>query len=95
MPQEVDDLRQLLLRLIDPGDVGERDPVAGGLIAARPRAAERAENVLDVAGPPHQPEEQEDEEESRPEAEQQVLPPGRSGIQRLGVDDHVLLLEQP
>ena len=83
MTQEVDDLRQLRLRLVDPGDVRERDPVAGRLVSACARAAERAENVLHVPGSAHQPEQQEEEEDGRPEAEQQVLPPRRSGVERL------------
>ena len=73
--QEVDDLGQLRLGLVDPGDVGERDPVAGRLVPARARAAEVAEHVLDVAGAAHQPEEQQDEQDRRREAEQQALPP--------------------
>jgi hypothetical protein len=94
MAQEVDDLRQLRLRLIDPRHVRERDAVARRLVPARARTAERSESVLDVAGTPQQPEQQEDEEDRRPEAEQQVLPPRRSSIQWLGVDDHFILLEQ-
>ena len=39
--QEVDDLGQLRLGLVDPGDVVERDALVGGLDAARARAAER------------------------------------------------------
>jgi hypothetical protein len=69
MAQEVDHLGQLRLRLLDPGNVGERDLVAGGLVSARARAAERAEDVLHVPGPPHDPEQQADEEKRRPEAE--------------------------
>jgi hypothetical protein len=94
MTQEVDDLRQLRLRLIDSRDVRERDAVARRLVPARARKAERSESVLDIARTPQQPEQQEDEEDRRPEAEQQALPPRRPGIQWLGVDDHLLLLEQ-
>ena len=93
MAQEVDDLRQLRLRLVDPRDVGERDLVAGRLIPARPRTAEGAEDVLNVPGTPHEPEQQDEEEDRRAESEQQVLPPRRSGVQRLGVHDHAFLLE--
>src|SRR5581483_1772812 len=92
--EEVDDLEQLRLRLVDPGDVGERDPRARRLVAARPRAPERAEHPLHVAGATHQPEEQADEEQRRPEAEQDALPPRRALRQRLRVDDHVLPLEE-
>src|SRR5438552_3750610 len=92
--QEVDDLGQLRLRLVDPRDVRERDAVAGRLVPACTRAAERAEDVLHVARSPHQPEEQQDEEDRRPEAEQQVLPPRRCRVQRLGIHGHTLPLEQ-
>ena len=44
--QEVDDLDQLRLRLFDAGDVGERHPVAGWLVAACARAAECPERAL-------------------------------------------------
>jgi hypothetical protein len=94
MTQEVDDLHQLRLRLVDPGDVRECDAIARRLVSARARTAKRSESVLNVAGAPQQPEQQEDEEDRRPKAEQQVLPPRRSGIQWLGVDDHGMLLEQ-
>ena len=39
--EEVDDLVQLVLGLVDPGDVLERDRLVGGLDAARARAPER------------------------------------------------------
>ena len=94
MTQEVDHLGQLRFRLLDAGDVGEGDSVAGRLIPARTRAAERAQHVLDVACTPHQPEEQEDEQDRRAEAEQQVLPPGRARVERLRVDDDAFLLKQ-
>ena len=92
--EEVDDLGQLRLRLVDPGDVGERDTIARGLVAASSRAAERTEHVLHVAGPPHQPEQQADEEDRRSETEQQVLPPGRAGVERHRVLDNALALEK-
>src|SRR5438093_9649443 len=57
-------------------------------------AAERTQNVLDVSCSSHQPEQEEHEENRRPEPEQQVLPPRASRVQRLGVHDHALLLEQ-
>ena len=88
--EEVDDLGQLLLRLVDARDVGERDAVLRRLVAPRPRAAEPAEHVLHVAGAAHQPEEQEDEEDGRAEPEQQALPPRRPRVERLGVHDHAL-----
>ena len=36
MAEEVDDLAQLILRLVDPSDVGERDSIPGRLIAPCP-----------------------------------------------------------
>ena len=91
--QEVDDLRQLRLRLVDAGDVGERDAVAGGLIAASLRPPEGTEHALHVAGTAHEPEEQREEEQRRAEAEQQVLPPRRARIERHRVHDDALPLE--
>src|SRR5439155_8990781 len=38
--------------------------------------------------------EQQYEEDRRPEAEQEILPPGRAGIERLRVDDDAVLLQQ-
>src|SRR5207253_534333 len=46
LAQEVDDLAQLLLRLVDPGDIGKRHTVARRLIETRFRPAELAEDVL-------------------------------------------------
>ena len=69
MTEEVDHLGQLRLRLVDSRDVRERDAVARRLIPARTRAAERPEHVLDAAGTPHQPEEQQDEEDRGAEPE--------------------------
>jgi hypothetical protein len=92
--QEVDHLRQLSLRLFDPGDVGESHAIARRLVALRARAPEGAEDVLDIARAPHQPEEQPDEEDRRAEAQQQGLPPGRAAVEGLCVDDDAVLLEQ-
>ena len=94
LAEEVDDLAQLVLGLLDAGDVREGDLVARGLVAAGSRPSERAEGVLHVAGPAEEPEEQEDEQDRRPESEQQRLPPGRARLERLGVDRDVVLLEQ-
>ncbi len=92
--EEVDDLAQLLLGLVDARDVCEGDLVAGRLVAASTRSSERAEDVLHAAGPAEQPEQEEDEENRRPEAEQQRLPPRRAPFERLGVDGDVVLLEE-
>src|SRR5205085_5234767 len=90
MTQEIDDLRQLGLRLVDAGDIRERDAIAGGLVPPRPGAAEIAQDVLHVPGAPHQPEEQKDEQDRRAEAEQQVLPPRHSRVEWLRDDDDTL-----
>ena len=55
--EEIDDLRQVLLRLVDPGDVGKgcaRSRV--GRVQLRPALAERAENAARACGrhPPAQ-----------------------------------------
>ena len=93
--QEVDDLRQLGLRLVDAGDVCKGHAVTGGLVAARFRTAERAEHVLNVARAAHNPEQKPDEQDRRPESEQHVLPPRCARVQRLRVHDHALALEEP
>ncbi len=93
--QEVDHLGELLLRLVDPGHVGEGDPVAGRLVQARLRATELAEDALHAPGPSDREEDQRDEQDGRAEAEEQVLPPGSAGIERHGVDDHLLALQEP
>ena len=95
MTKEVDHLCQLRLRFVDARHVRERDAVASRLVSACTRAAERSQNVLNVSCSPHQPEQQEDEQDRRAEAEQQVLPPGSARIEGLGVDDDTFLLEQP
>ena len=69
MAEEVHDLRQLRLRLVDSRDVGKRDAVTGRLVPARARTAERAENSLNAPGASHHPEQQQEKEERRPEAE--------------------------
>src|SRR4029079_3774729 len=94
MAQEVDDLRELLLRLVDPGHVGERHPIAARLVALGARAAEAPEHPLRVAGTAHQEDEQPDEQDRRTEAEEEALPPRDAARQGLRVDDDALLLEQ-
>ena len=56
--EEVDDLRQLGLRLVDPGHVGEGHLLAAGLVALCLRAAEVAEHVLRAPGAAQEQEEQ-------------------------------------
>jgi hypothetical protein len=74
--QEVDDLAQLGLRVVDPGDVVERraDPLRIG--PPRPGAAERAQTAEAAPGrrPPAEQDEQADEQKRRAEAEQQLDP---------------------
>src|SRR5205814_6691934 len=85
---------KLLLRLVDAGDVLEGDLVAAGLVLARARAAELAEHALHARTAPHREIDQADEENRRTEADEEVLPPRRTGVERLRVDDDALLLEQ-
>src|SRR5262249_11286191 len=58
------------------------------------RPPELAEHVLDVAGSAHEQHQQRDEEDRRAEPEQEGLPPGDTGVERLRVDDDALLLQQ-
>jgi hypothetical protein len=92
--QEVDDLAQLGLRVVDPGDVVERraDPLRIG--PPRPRAAERAQTAEAAPGrrPPAEQDEQADEQKRRAEAEQQLDPKGRAGAP--GVDLDALGLQE-
>ncbi len=91
--KEVDDLGELVLRLIDPRDVREGDGLARGNVAASARPSEGPEHPLHVAPAAHQPEEQAQEEQRRPEAQERLLPPGPCGRERLRVQDHVLALQ--
>ncbi len=68
--------------------------MVAALVATCARAAERAEHPLDVPGAAHQQNEQPDEQDRRPEADEQVLPPGDAAGERLRVHDDLLLLEQ-
>ena len=86
--------RQLLLRLVDAGDVGERHAVAGGLVAACARAAERAERVLHVAGPPHQPERAARRTGSSGRTRAAGSATTAAPCRAAGVDGHAVLLEQ-
>ena len=92
--QEVDDLAELLLRLVDAGDVGEGHTIAGRLVATRPRAAELAEDVLHPAGAARRIDDQPDQQDRRSEPDEQGLPPRRAGLERLGVDDDLLPLQE-
>ena len=56
--QEVDDLGQLLLRLVDAGDVGERDLVAASARSAARSSGRTAEDALHAAGAPHREEDE-------------------------------------
>ena len=73
--QEVDDLGQLGLRLVDPGDVVERDPDRRRIDPARLRAPEVPEPAEAAAGPggaAREEHEQADEQQRRPEPEQDL-----------------------
>src|SRR5207302_4542999 len=87
--EEVDDLRQLLLRLVDPGDVRERDGAASRRVAPRLRTPETPKHGA-AGRAPEEPEEEEQEEDRGAEAEQQALPPRPARVERLGVDHHAL-----
>src|SRR4029079_12749045 len=59
--EEVDDLRQLRLRLVDPCDVAERDLLLAALDAPRARAPEVAQRAHGAAGPAGAPGEEDEE----------------------------------
>src|SRR5207253_8541097 len=91
--QEVDDLDELRFRLLDAGDILERDPVAARLVPPRARATERSEHVLRTSTP-HQPDEEHDEQDRGAEPKQERLPPRRAGVERLRTHDYALTLEE-
>ena len=83
--EEVDDLGELLLGLLDPGDVVEGDLRAGGLEAAGARAAEAADRARPAAAA-HDVEEQQHEQDHRAEAEQDRREQAAAQRDRRGVD---------
>ena len=95
--QEVDDLGELGLGLVDAGDVLERDLLLPALDAPRARAAEVAQRAHRPArrrrgGPGTRT-----ARSSRitgPEAEDQAGEEAAALVDRLGLDDHALVLEQ-
>jgi hypothetical protein len=95
--QEVDDLDQLVLGLVDPGDVLERRALLGRFVALGLRAAEAAQPAGATAGrgAAEQPDEDADQQQRRAEAEDQRLPERRALVELLRVDGDVLLEHQP
>src|SRR5207253_6676269 len=94
MAEKVDDLGQLLLRLVDPGDVREGDLLPARLVAPGARAAEGAKQVLHVPCPSRGPDDQRYEQDRRAEADEEVLPPGETLIERFRIDHDSLVLQQ-
>src|SRR5215208_6324994 len=92
--EEVDDLRQLGLRLVDAGDVAEVDPLLAALDAARFRAAERADRSPPSPRAPGEVDEQADQQEHGPEPEDQAGDEAAVLVDRLGRDDDLLLFQQ-
>ena len=81
--EEVDDLGQLLLGLVDPGDVVEGDVLIGGLDAPRARAPERHQPAGAAAaggGAAHEEDDQQDEQQRRAEAEDHAREERRAGV---------------
>ena len=92
--EEVDDLGQLLLGLVDAGDVLERD-----LRLLRPRSARARERpnapsafIWPAGGAAREPDEQRDEQDHRAEAEDQVEQEAAALVDRLGLDRDVVVL---
>ena len=93
--EEVDDFGELLLRLLDPGDVVERDALLRGLVLLRLRASEAAEHAAAcTAGAAHEPDEESEEEQRRPEVEEHRQPPRRLARRRLRDHLDAVLLQQ-
>src|SRR4029079_4882877 len=74
--QEVDDLDELVLGLVDAGDVVERDPRVALLVVAARAALADAEDAAAQApallgGTAKKPDVERDQQQRRPEAEQQ------------------------
>src|SRR5919106_840903 len=93
--QEVDDLDELLLRLVDAGHVGEGRSPFGHLVPLRPRSAQPADAAGAGGGrPAYEHDEEAHEEERRPEAEDQRQPERPRLLQGLGTDDDVLADER-
>ena len=92
--EEVHDLDELVLGLVDPGDVVEGDSLLlAGLDPPRGRAAEAAEHA--AASRPRlaaeHPDEEPHQQDRRQEAEQERGPQRPALVGRLGVDDDVLV----
>ena len=94
--QEVDDLGELRLGLVDPGDVGERDLLLPALGASCAGAAERAERAhrAAAAGAAGEVDEQADQEEDGAEAEDQAREEPAALVDRLRLDHDLVVLEQ-
>ena len=95
--QEVDDLRQLGLGLVDPGDVVEGDADRFRIDAPRlraPEVAERAHRPAGLRGAAGDQHEQADDQQRRAEAEQDLGQQRSARGRRLGVDLHALFLQQ-
>ena len=97
--EEVDDLDELLLRLVDAGDVVERDALLPALLeAAGGRPAEATEDAATPGLPPRQPDEEPDQYERGREPEEEAQQKATARIRRARVDDDLLLrqhLRQP
>ena len=97
--EEVDDLDELLLRLVDAGDVVERDALLPALLeAAGGRPAEATEDAATPGLPPRQPDQEPDQNERGREPEEEAQQKAAARIRRSRVDDDLLLrqhLRQP
>ena len=95
--QEVDDFREFGLRLVDPGDVVERDADLFRVHAARlrfPEATERPHAACALGGAFVEQHEQADDQQRRTEAEQDLLQQRLARGRRFRVDAHALFLQQ-
>ena len=88
--QEIDDLRQLVGRLVDARHVGKRHPRPLAALIALRAGTHHAAHASHAAsgGASHQDHHQADEEQRWQEADEQRPPPGRGGLERIRVHHH-------
>ena len=92
--EEVDDLRELLLGLLDASDVVEGHALGRRLVLPRLRTTESEHAAARSAGAAQVPEPEAEEEQRRPEVHENALPQRSLADRRLGGDLDAMLLHQ-
>ena len=93
VPEEVDDFDELLLCLLDAGDVVERDALEA-LVALGAGAAERAQRATARRRPAHGEDDDAEDQQGRAEAEQDLREHSAARVRRLRVDLDVARLQE-